>query len=182
MEKWIVFGIVSMGIILISRRTLFDIRSHGFYRFFGWELILLLFLYNYKYWFKDPFCANQVFSWIILIISGIIVIAGVVQLRKYGKSHKSRIEKNLYQFEMTSRLVDTGIYKYIRHPLYASLIYLAWGIYLKNPTILLLLVVISTSIIYYVTAIFDEKECVEYFGDEYRDYIKRSKMFIPFVF
>jgi len=27
----------------------------------------------------------------------------------------------------------------------------------------------------------DEKECIAYFGDSYRDYIKGTKRFIPFV-
>ena len=34
----------------------------------------------------------------------------------------------------------------------------------------------------YITAIFDEKECIVYFGDKYKEYMKRSKMFIPYIF
>jgi len=33
----IIFGVLSLFIILASWRTLFDIKSHGFYRFFSWE-------------------------------------------------------------------------------------------------------------------------------------------------
>lgn len=33
----------------------------------------------------------------------------------------------------------------------------------------------------YLTALFDEKECVKYFGNRYREYMKRTKRFIPFI-
>ena len=182
MDKWIIFAGLSLGVIIISWRTLFNMRSHGFYRFISWEMIILLFAFNYRFWFRDPFSLNQVFSWILLIVSGIIVIAGVVKLKRSGNSHHLRTDKNLYHFEKTTKLVDTGIFKYIRHPLYASLLFLAWGIFLKNPDLVLFIIVALCSVFLYITAIFDEKGCVEYFGDPYLDYKNRTRMFIPFVF
>lgn len=84
MEKLILFGVLSLPLIFISRRNLFAPASHGFYRFFSWECILWLLLSNYKF--------------------------------------------------------------------------------------------------LYLTALFDEKECIAYFGNKYLDYMKRTKMFIPFLF
>jgi protein-S-isoprenylcysteine O-methyltransferase Ste14 len=176
-----IFGILSLPVIIISWRTLFKLESHGFYRFISWECIIWLFANNYKYWFEYPFTLNQIFSWILLIISGYLVIAGVILMRKKGEPAKIRNEKALYQFEQTTKLVDTGIFKYIRHPLYSSLLFLTWGIFLKNPTSGLLVVALASTIFLYLTAIVDEKECIVYFGDKYREYMKRSKMFIPFI-
>jgi protein-S-isoprenylcysteine O-methyltransferase Ste14 len=110
-----------------------------------------------------------------------LIIAGVALMKKKGKPVKNRDEKELFQFEKTSELIDTGIFKYIRHPLYSSLLFLTWGIFLKNTTNLLLFVALSSSVFLYLTAIFDEKECLKFFGDQYREYMKRSKRFIPFV-
>jgi len=53
-------------------------------------------------------------------------------MKKIGKPGMNRDNKALYQFEKTSELIDTGIFKYIRHPLYSSLLFLTWGIFLKN--------------------------------------------------
>jgi protein-S-isoprenylcysteine O-methyltransferase Ste14 len=178
---WVLFGILSLPVIIISWRTLFNINSHGFYRFFSWECILWLFANNYKFWFDYPFTTNQIFSWILLFISIYLVVAGVILMKKLGSPKKTREDKTLYQFEQTTELVDTGIFKYIRHPLYSSLLFLTWGIYLKNPTTILFVVAILSSLFLYMTAIFDEKECVDYFGDKYREYRRRSKMFIPFL-
>lgn len=181
MEILIVFGILSLPVIIISWRTLFNIKSHGFYRFFSWECIIWLFVTNYKFWFDNPFSIKQIFSWIFLLFSGYLIITGVILMKKIGKSGKNRDEKTLYQFEKTSELIDQGIFKYIRHPLYSSLLFLTWGIFLKNTTDLLLFVALLSTAFLYITAIFDENECIKFFGDKYSEYMKRSKRFIPFI-
>jgi protein-S-isoprenylcysteine O-methyltransferase Ste14 len=181
MEKYLVFGILSLPIVILSWRTLFKVRSHGFYRFFSWECIVWLLASNYKFWFDNPFCIRQVFSWVFLFIGAYLVIAGAILLKKAGKPVESRNEEALFEFEKTSELVDTGIFKYIRHPLYSSLIFLTWGIFLKNPTVQLFIVSFFSTVFLYSTALFDEKECIQYFGNKYREYMKRTKRFIPFL-
>lgn len=181
MNRLIIFLILSIPVILISRRTIFDYKSHGFYRFFSWECIIWLIATNYKYWFRDPFSINQLFSWIFLIVSAYLVIIGVILMKKMGKPKNDRNEKSLYQFEKTTELIEQGIFKYIRHPLYSSLIFLTWGILLKSTSFELLVVSIISTLFLYLTAIFDEKECIHFFGDKYIEYMKRSKMFIPYL-
>ena len=39
-------------------------------------------------------------------------------------------------FENTVKLVEVGLYRFIRHPMYASLLLLAWGAFLKHPLFL----------------------------------------------
>jgi protein-S-isoprenylcysteine O-methyltransferase Ste14 len=181
MKQLIPFVILSIPVIVLSWRTLTDAKSHGFYRFFSWECILWLLVCNVRYWFDDPLSLKQIFSWIILVIGAYLVIAGVIQMKRKGKAGNDREDKNLYQFEKTSELVDTGIFKFIRHPLYSSLIFLTWGIFLKNPTAILLMVSAFSTLFLVLTSLSDERECIRYFGDKYRDYMKRSKRFIPFI-
>ena len=180
-ERLILFGILSIPVIWISWRTLFNVKSHGFFRFIGWECILWLFSSNWRFWFADPLSVLQLFSWTFLIASGFVVIAGVSIMRKKGKSDEKRIEKELYAFEKTSQLIDTGIFQYIRHPLYASLIFLTWGILLKHVTLELLAISVLSTLSFFLTSLFDEKECIAYFGETYIAYMKRSKRFIPFI-
>ncbi len=182
MEKLILFAALSVPVIILSWHTLFNIKSHGFYRFLAWEGIIWLFVSNYKYWFADPFSIQHLFSWALLFISIYPVVAGTMLLRKKGRASALRKEKELYKWEKTSELIDTGIYKYIRHPLYSSLLFLAWGIFLKNVSAGLLIVILLITILLYLTAYFDEKECIVYFGDKYAGYMKKSKRFIPFIF
>jgi len=160
---------------------LFSLKVHGFYRFLAWECIIWLFASNYPFWFRDPFSLQQVISWIFLIASGYLAIAGAILLKKQGKKEISRDDKALFQFEKTSELVDRGIYTYIRHPLYSSLLFLTWGIFMKHTSYFLLLIAILSTAFLFITAILDERECVQYFGEKYRDYMKRSKRFVPHI-
>jgi len=116
-----------------------------------------------------------------LFISVYLVAAGALLLKREGKPISNRADKELFQFEKTSELIDRGIFGYIRHPLYSSLLFLTWGIFLKNVTIVLLFVALCSSVFLYFTALSDEKECIKFFGNQYSEYMKRTKRFIPFV-
>lgn len=181
MDHYIIFGILSLPVILLSAKSLLTPRSHGFYRFFSWECILWIFAFNYKFWFVEPFGIYQIFSWLFLIISTYLVFAGVIQLKKAKNITSIREDKTLFEFERTSELVASGIFGYIRHPMYSSLLFLTWGILLKNPTLQLIFVAGLSTVFLYFTARTDEKECLDYFGESYRNYMKQTTRFIPFV-
>jgi hypothetical protein len=51
----VILVVTSIGIICVSRSSLRSFDSHGFYRFFAWEAILVLFLINVNYWLLEPF-------------------------------------------------------------------------------------------------------------------------------
>lgn len=174
--------ILSILIIAISWRTIFDIKSHGFYRLLGWECILVLFINNYRYWFHDPFGFTQILSWLFLFYSLFLIIDGVLLMKEKGKPNVDRKEDNLYKFEKTTNLIETGLFKYIRHPLYGSLLFLTWGIFFKNTTIVLLIISIMSSIFLIITAKIEEKENIDFFGQKYIGYMQKSKMFIPYIF
>jgi protein-S-isoprenylcysteine O-methyltransferase Ste14 len=181
MDTVVLFIALSLPVIFISRRSLFDIKSHGFTRFFSWECIIWLFVSVYRVWFVKPFSAPQIISWALLIISLYLLIAGVVLLRKARRHDFVRVDNKLYRFEKTTYLVTTGIFKYIRHPLYSSLLFLTWGIYFKQPSFILTMVALLSSVLLWFTAKRDEKECISYFGNSYREYMKSAKRFIPFI-
>jgi Putative protein-S-isoprenylcysteine methyltransferase len=176
------FILLSIPIVYFSRRNILHPKSHGFFRFFGWETTAWLFISNRPYWLVDPFSFYQLISWLLLAISIYLVGFGSLFLLRKGKPSVQREDKHLMGFEKTTELVDTGVYKLIRHPLYASLIYLSWGILLKHITLPQLLLTLFCTFMYYFTARQDEKECIAYFGNKYINYMATSKMFIPFVF
>jgi len=182
MTEWLVFGTGSIILVAISWKSLINPRSHGFYRFFAWECIFILFLVNARYWFKDPFAWHQLIAWTLLFISLIPLGYGVHSLRTRGKPATQRNGGNsLLGFEKTTKLVTTGIYKYIRHPLYSSLLFLTWGIFFKLPSLTgTALAAVATAFIF-TTAKMDEAECIRFFGPEYAEYMKHNKMFIPKV-
>jgi protein-S-isoprenylcysteine O-methyltransferase Ste14 len=181
--KIITFCIGTAILIFISRASLRSPRSHGFFRFFAWEALLALFLLNVEHWFKNPLTWYQVIAWILLLLCIIPVVWGTLLLRKRGRPVEERAgDPSLLAFEKTTRLVSSGIYKYIRHPLYSSLLLLALGIFFKLPSWGGALLALLAALFLYLTARADEAECCGFFGLEYQEYMKTTRRFIPFLF
>jgi protein-S-isoprenylcysteine O-methyltransferase Ste14 len=173
MVRLIVFAFISAGLIAWSWPFLQDPRSHGFFRFFAFESILALIFINAGVWFRDPVALHQICSWILLSISLLIAVHGSHLLRMIGKPKDHNIEN-------TTSLVAVGAYKYIRHPLYSSLLFLGWGVFFKVPSVLGIILAVAISAFVTVTAKVEEAENLRRFGADYAAYMKRTKMFIPF--
>jgi len=176
------FLLATAGLAYVSRASLRQPWSHGFYRFFAWEAILALALLNIEVWFHAPLSWHQIISWLLLIVSGFLVIRGVQLLRKTGKQDSQRDDSPMLQFEKTTALVTTGAYRYIRHPLYSSLLFLAWGIFFKSPSWIGGGLALSATLFLVATARAEEAEDVRFFGPAYEEYIKQTRMFIPYLF
>jgi protein-S-isoprenylcysteine O-methyltransferase Ste14 len=183
MWKIITFVFCSLIIIYISRASFRSPRSHGFYRFFAWECMLGLFLLNVDFWFYKPFAWHQIIAWILLFVCLVPLGYGVHSLRTRGNpAGKREGDDSLLAFEKTTTLVTSGIYKYIRHPLYSSLFLLTWGIFFKYFSVPGFVLAITTTFFLVFTAKADEAECIQFFGSTYDDYMQKSKIFIPFIF
>jgi protein-S-isoprenylcysteine O-methyltransferase Ste14 len=182
MSSVILFAAGTVFFARISRHALLKPRSHGFYRFFAWECILGLAIVNFPMWQVDPFAPHQIASWALLLISPILAIHAVQLLSRQGRPNDFRSEVELLSFERTSLLVTTGAYRYIRHPMYAALLFLAWGAFLKDASAASAALVAGASVMLLLTALRDEAECREYFGTTYTEYMKTSKRFLPFLF
>ena len=182
MSRWLLFGIGSLPLVVISWRSLRNPPSHGFYRFFAWEAMLALLLINTPFWFDKPFEWHQIIAWSLLFLCLIPLILGVHSLRSHGKPVKQREDDpSLFGFEKTTSLVTSGIYRYIRHPLYSSLFLLAWGIFFKSPSLYGAILAVTATLFLIATAKADEMECTRFFGIQYQEYMKKTKMFVPYI-
>jgi protein-S-isoprenylcysteine O-methyltransferase Ste14 len=148
-------------------------RFHGIYRFFSFESIVVLILLNWRLWFVEPFSWNQLISWVLLFSSIPLAVEGFRLLRVVGRPQG--------QFENTTKLVTVGVYRYIRHPLYGSLVLVGLGVFFKQVSplgVVLALVNLGAMI---ATAKTEEKEMVRSFGSDYERYMHETKMFIPYI-
>jgi protein-S-isoprenylcysteine O-methyltransferase Ste14 len=171
------FATLIIGITLIACISWFysikGKRYHGVTRFFSFVSIYILVLLNFKTWFSDPFSVHQIISWVFLLASVYPGVAGFITLKTRGKS--------VDNFENTTVLVTSGIYRYIRHPLYCSLLLLGTGVVFKDTSSLQLILGAVNITALYFTARIEEGEMSMKFGEQYLEYMKDTKMFIPFV-
>lgn len=169
-------------LLWLSRKSLRNPGGHGFYRFFAWEGILILVVLNRQPWGEQPHSPHQIASWLLMSISIFLVISGYRALRQQGLASSERQDGTLYEFEKTTTLVTTGIFKYIRHPMYASLLALAWGAYFQAPSVPGTVVAGLTTLFLLLTAKSDERECLAFFGEPYANYMQKTRGFIPHVY
>jgi protein-S-isoprenylcysteine O-methyltransferase Ste14 len=75
-----------------------------------------------------------------------------------------------------------GVYKYLRHPQYASLILAGIGMLLVWPRFLMVAFFITMLFAYHGLAWVEERECIRKYGQVYIDYQKQTPRFLPFHF
>lgn len=182
--KLILFLLATAGLGWVSRASLARPRSHGFCRFFAWEAIVALLLLVADSWFADPLSWHQLISWPLLTISAFLAIHAVYLLRRLGRpdtSDDGHDDGVRIGFERTTSLVTAGVYRWIRHPLYSSLLFLAWGAFFKAPSWPGGLLAPAATLLLVATARAEEVENARFFGPAYEEYKRRTKMFIPFL-
>lgn len=67
MIRWLFFGVISLSFVALSGRSLIEIGSHGFWRFWAFECLLGLVVENSMYWFVKPLSGSQILSWAMLL-------------------------------------------------------------------------------------------------------------------
>ena len=97
----------------------------------------------------------------------------------------SRLTFGLRSFHATARtsegkLITTGPYHYLRHPIYASAIYLTWAGQVHSPTFSAVGLAIIATVGFFVRMILEEEFLKEKYP-EYAQYMKDTKRIIPFV-
>lgn len=117
-------------------------------------------------------------SW-VLIIFGAVILS--VAIYSYNMLDFMGINQLFGKAEQTGKLIKTGLNSVVRHPIYFALILMLIGISLLIPTDLVLLSVLFCFVYLYIGTKLEERRLVQIFGDSYRQYQQKVKMFIPFV-
>jgi protein-S-isoprenylcysteine O-methyltransferase Ste14 len=78
-------------------------------------------------------------------------------------------------------LVTNGMYRYIRNPTYSGLYLLCIGVWLINPTILYSYWILLFFVMMEFQVRCEEEYLESIYGNEYLEYCKRTKRYIPMV-
>ena len=109
-----------------------------------------------------------VLGWIVWAIGMILVMAPMVMFPRRGGVPRGK------SFVNTTKVVDTGIYAVVRHPQYLGGIL---AIFVATPLLyyhwLFVVLAVPAIIILYFSTDSEERNLIERFGDDYRDYMKR---------
>ena len=76
-------------------------------------------------------------------------------------------------------LVVTGVYRLCRHPMYLGVVAILLSLSVYSSSIVSIIIVAGLFTFYNRFATYEEKQLVELFGDEYREYQSRVSKWIP---
>jgi protein-S-isoprenylcysteine O-methyltransferase Ste14 len=172
--KLILLLVLSTIAVVASLHAWRTQQAYGFFRFLAFESLALLIVWNARRWFLEPLSISQLVSWIILVASTALAVHGLHLLKVLGRA-QARI------MEDTQTVVQVGAYRYIRHPLYASLMFFGWGVFFKGGDLVSAALALTATIFWIMTARHEERFNINYFGETYSDYMRHTKMFVPFV-
>jgi protein-S-isoprenylcysteine O-methyltransferase Ste14 len=173
MIQMAIFALGFAVIVAVSWYSLRRPNAYGFYRFFAFVGTLALVVLNAPLWFRDPFSAPRLLSWLMLLGSLVLAVHGFQLLQTVGRPEG--------HFENTTEVVRVGAYRYIRHPLYASLLLLGAGAFLKDVSLTGAIVLFMVVVSLIATARVEEQDNLTRFGNAYAQYMKTTKMFVPGV-
>ena len=125
-----------------------------------------------------PICFNEQFRLIGIIVIIIGIIIRLISIKQLGR---------FFTVDVTIRkdhqLMQSGFYKYLRHPSYTGslLSFVGFGLSLNN-WVSLAIVFIPMLFAFIYRMNIEEKVLTEQFGKQYQDYISKTKRLIPFVY
>jgi len=130
------------------------------------QIVLSFILYN-----KNGNSVVRNIGWIVLWISAIFGWLPIYTFKKYGKVPKGK------GYIHTTQLVDRDVYAIVRHPQYLAGILLAIALFLIAQHWLVGILGGISIIIYYLSAFDEEKDAIDKFGEDYRQYMKSVPRF-----
>jgi len=116
----LLFVVLSAGAVAASLHAWRTQQAYGLFRSFALEALVLLIVWNASRWFREPLSTQQIVYWAFFAASMALAAHGFYLLKAVGRAQKRIIED-------TQIVVEVGAYRYIRHPLYASLMLFGWG-------------------------------------------------------
>lgn len=113
-------------------------------------------------------------GWGLLLMGAVLALGSALTLRLKGKPSSG--------WEHTTQLIETGIYRWIRHPLYLAALLVVTGAALLRAALITLVLLFPSMACFFLAALYEDRFNADKFGEEYRQYQAKSKLVIPFLF
>jgi protein-S-isoprenylcysteine O-methyltransferase len=115
--------------------------------------------------------------------AGVALFAAGILLRWYAIVTLGRFFTVNVAIASDHRIVEAGPYRRVRHPSYtgALLAFLGLGLCIDNGASLAALMV-PVSVVFWWRMRIEEAALLETFGGRYRDYMRRTRRLIPFIY
>ncbi len=129
-------------------------------------------------WFPELF-GNLIFH-ITTLVPGLLLLRLVMRISRNTGRLLARMgrEGDIPRME-TNKLVSSGVYGCMRHPMHLGLLFFPWAmaLILGSPTFILVISPLEILFMLVMIKFVEEPEAIRKFGDDYQEYQKRVPMF-----
>ena len=133
-------------------------------------LLFLAYLFDVPFWyFALPSIVKEIFLIISFIGIGIVMLS-MIQLNIHLSPFPSP--------KKGSKLVEKGLYKYVRHPIYSGILIALFGYGLYTSSSYKLIISFILFVLFYYKSRYEEKRLTHTFSD-YKSYQKTTGRFFP---
>lgn len=147
---------------------------------------------------------NQLQAWSYVFVQALLLIVLVFLDRKIGPQvHRFEILGRIFEYlgifgvlvcaaslrrsltvvpipKEDGRLSTTGLYRYVRHPMYSSVLLFALGIALNSGSFVKYVLALLLYLLFHAKSVYEEKYLKLKYPD-YAEYARRIPRFIPFT-
>ena len=126
---------------------------------------------------EDPLFLNPLFH-LFSAAAGFVVIVLAFRAARHGGRELAKGRVGDIPRLETNRLITSGIYSCMRHPMLfgLTLLPLGWALLVGSPTFILLIAPAEMLFIVFMVIVFEELEVRKKFGDAYRAYAREVPM------
>lgn len=121
-------------------------------------------------------------DWFRLAMAGVAAMSLAFTVWGYGTLGRNwvhALEPSTFQQREDEALVTSGPYRFVRNPIYLGAFTLIIAFALEAANWLILLPSLVIIVVLYLEVGNEETMLIDRFGDEYREYMKRTPRFIP---
>jgi protein-S-isoprenylcysteine O-methyltransferase Ste14 len=147
-------------------------KNYKDYWFVAIQFILFFcFIFDFDWSMKLGLTIQKI-GFVIAVFGGMIITLALLQLNK-----------NISPFptpKKSSSLLQNGLYKYMRHPIYTGIILLFSGYSVYQNSVYKLLISLLLVILFYLKSNYEEQRLEQKFPD-YRGYRSKTGRFFPWI-
>jgi len=130
------------------------------------------------HWFHGLFASP--FFHVLTLIAGGLVLRFVLRTSRYTGRLLARMGRQGNAPRMqTNKLVTTGVYSCMRHPMHLGLLFFPWSVALILGSVSFIVCIAPLEMLFMLAMIkwVEEPEAIEKFGEAYREYQGQAPMF-----
>ncbi len=121
-------------------------------------------------------------SLLVEAVALMLIVAGVVTVYRSFRYFSVRVFLGLQESQRRGVLIQEGLHKWVRHPIYSGTLLVFVGAFLMKPTLGMLISLIVTVCYIPVGIRLEESKLIEEYGTEYKHYKQNVPALCPRLF